>query len=159
VSQAGSSGSVAPPGPELRGHASHDRMPTAAARNLPCRRTAEQSCPHLQASWAVVARQACVSAPHGATGWTRVAWRGLSRCKRARRFDRGDVTLHLLLPPHLQEEALFPWQRAINWISVSLCGQRPLQHDRTRLSWCKRLCFIRFTLFLFFYFELYTFEK
>ena len=33
------------------------------------------------------------------------------------------------------------------------------QHDRIRPFWCKHLCFIRFTLFLFFYFELYTFGK
>lgn len=41
---------------------------------------------------------------------------------------------------------------------LCLRGHCPLQHE-TQPFWCKHLCFIRFTLFLFFYFELYTFEK
>lgn len=44
-------------------------------------------------------------------------------------------------------------------IFVCLCGQShlPAYYDLT--IWCKHLCFIKFTLFLFFYFELYTFGK
>ena len=34
-----------------------------------------------------------------------------------------DVTLHLLLSRRPQEEAFFPWQRAINSERVCLCGQ------------------------------------
>lgn len=53
----------------------------------------------------------------------------------------------------------FPWRGAVTSGSVCLRGQCCLKHDRTRPLWCTHLCFIRFPLFLFFYFELYTFEK
>lgn len=47
---------------------------TAAAHEMS--RSAERSCPHLQASWAAVAGQACVSTPHRATGVEPQGWMG-----------------------------------------------------------------------------------
>lgn len=64
-------------------------------------------------------------------------------------------------PPAVQTPTrgdYFPWPRAINWSFVPV-DSLIFRHDRVRLFRCKHLCFIRFTLFLFFYFELYTFGK
>lgn len=129
------------------------RSRAAAAHGMP--RSTGQSRPHLRASWAATATQAisphtprsrrvahaagAVSlGAHGKDGVAAALSRRTCYCVRWRRRRAC----------HSGEQHGF----------LCLRGQCPLQHE-TEPFWCKHLCFIRFTLFLFFYFELYTFEK
>lgn len=91
----------------------------------------------------------------------RPAWPGaVFKVRGAVQFNITDFILHFPLSRCPQEATFFPWQRAINSGFLCACVDSLIfQHDRIRLFWCKHSCFIKFTLFLFFYFKLYTFGK
>lgn len=69
------------------------------------------------------------------------------------RFNSMDLAVHL--PVHMPTRGDISVAKSSNLDICVPCGQR----DRVPLYWCKHLCFIRFTLFLFFYFELYTLKS
>lgn len=121
---------------------------------------ADLSRPQLEESWAAGRGGPVTTAAHRCLV---AELRGLVLSLRSSgRCICSSLTSHstFCCPNAHKRRRFFPWQRAIN--SGFLCAYVDsfiFQHDRTLLFCCKHLCFIRFILFLFFYFELYTFGK